>query len=344
MQVDIVLDPNTPPNTLGELGALAESFGLGAMWMANHVSARDPFMCFAEMARGTKSIRMGPIAVSPFELHPLKMANTLWTLNEFSDGRANIVVGGGGETMIAMHLKPTFESMHPKMVTGVRECIEFLKSTSPDRRLDFDGEVFQVSGYQPAWVRHDRPLLYVAATRPKMMRMAGEVADGLMTSDGTLPLIKQALPALKDGLAKSGRSLENFRFNNLYAWHVKSDKDAAVAEARRKLWVRGMLLPWYLEPFLSAAEIERVQSNMTSFMNAYFADSPEIDGVPEPLVDKLVENLTLTGSVAELGVLIEELQKMEALGVNEIALRIYDDPADAIRLIGERVAPALHVS
>ncbi len=341
MRVDIVLAPNTPPETLADLGALAESYDLGAMWMANHVSARDPFMCFVEMARGTRKIRMGPIAVSPFELHPLKMANTLWTLNEFSNGRANIVVGGGGETMIAMHLKPTFESMHPQMVQGVRECIEFLKASSPDRRLDFDGEVFQVSGYQPTWVKHDRPQLYVAATRPKMMRMAGEVADGLMTSDGTLPLIKEALPALKEGLAKSGRSLETFRFNNLYAWHVKQDKDDAIAEARRKLWVRGMLLPWYIEPFLSESESKLVQSNMTAFMNAYFVDVPEIDGVPDSLVNKLVENLTLTGSIAEIDTLIDELNKMKELGVNEIALRIYDEPAEAIRLIGERVAPAL---
>ena len=43
-------------------------------------------------------MRMGPVAISPFELHPLKMANQLLTLNEFAGGRANIVVGGGGGT------------------------------------------------------------------------------------------------------------------------------------------------------------------------------------------------------------------------------------------------------
>ena len=39
---------------------------------------------------------MGPVALSPFELHPLKMANALLTLNEISGGRANLVIGGGG--------------------------------------------------------------------------------------------------------------------------------------------------------------------------------------------------------------------------------------------------------
>jgi alkanesulfonate monooxygenase SsuD/methylene tetrahydromethanopterin reductase-like flavin-dependent oxidoreductase (luciferase family) len=45
-------------------------------------------------ARVTTSIKLGPVAVSPSELHPLKMANALLTLNEISGGRAYI---GGGE-------------------------------------------------------------------------------------------------------------------------------------------------------------------------------------------------------------------------------------------------------
>ena len=52
----------------------------------------------------------------------------------------------------------------------------------------------------------------------------------------------------------------------------------------------------------------------------------------------------MTGSIAEVTNLVAELKKMQALGLNEIALRIYDDPADAIRVIGEQVAPALKVA
>ena len=95
---------------------------------------------------------------------------------------------------------------------------------------------------------------------------------------------------------------------------------------------------------MSEQECELVQEKMASFMNAYIADVPDIEGVPQPVIDKLVANLTLTGSIAELDSLIAELKKMQALGLNEIALRIYDDPADAIRLIGEQFAPALKVA
>ena len=96
MQIDIVLEPNLTPKETGLLGALIEKWGLGTVWTANHPAARDPFMCFAGVAKATNHVHMGPVAISPYELHPLKMANSLLTLNELADGRAAIVVGGGG--------------------------------------------------------------------------------------------------------------------------------------------------------------------------------------------------------------------------------------------------------
>ena len=86
MRIDIILEPKASSDAFAELGALAESYGMGAVWTANHDSARDPFICFTQLARVSKKIRMGPIASSPFEYHPLKMANLLFALNEISHG------------------------------------------------------------------------------------------------------------------------------------------------------------------------------------------------------------------------------------------------------------------
>ena len=341
MQIDIVLEPNVPPHIFGELSALAEGQGLGTVWTANHPAARDPFMCFMGAAAATEKIRMGPVAVSPYELHPLKMANALLTLNEASDGRASIVVGGGGGTTIAMGLKADRQTMFPRMVKGVEECVDFLTAISPDNLLNFDGEIFDISNYRPTWAVQSPPLIYVAASRTKMLHMATRNAHGVMMSDVTLPRIDDAMETIRSGLRQHDREAETFRVSNLYAWHVKKDKDEARREARRKLWVRGMLFSWYIEPFLSEQECALVQEAMPAFINAYIADSPDIEGVPAALVDKLVDNLTLTGDYTDLDRLIEELARFKAAGVTECALRLYDDPHESIRLIGENVVPAL---
>lgn len=335
-----MLEPASADEFL-ELGQLAESYGFEAVWTANHLAARDPFMAFSVLARESEAIRMGPVAVSPFELHPLKMANQLFTLNEFSRGRANIVVGGGGGTTIAMHLKADRYVMHRRMVRGVRECVEFLHDASAAEPLTFDGELFKVDNYQPGWATDEAPVVYVGATKPQMLRMAARVADGVMFSDLTLGRLDETMQILSGALTDAGRDTGSFRINNLFSWHVKRDRQEAVAEARRKLWVRGMLEHWYISPALNERDCKFVAENMQAFVKAYLTDSPVIDGVPDELVDLLIDELTFTGDLTDVDALIERFWKFKEAGVNEMALRLYDDPAYSIKVLGETVGPEL---
>jgi hypothetical protein len=54
-----------------------------------------------------------------------------------------------------------------------------------------------------------------------------------------------------------------------------------------------------------------------------------------------VENLTFAGDHSAVDNAIEHLRAFEQAGLAEVALKVHDEPADAIRLIGERVVPAL---
>lgn len=340
MKIDIILEPDSPER-FAELGRLAEGCGIGAVWTANHMGARDPFMCFMPLAQSSESVRMGPVAVSPVELHPLKICNQLLTLNEYSDGRANIVIGGGGGTIIAMGLKPGRREMVPRMVGHVADCIGFLKLAARGERVDWDGDFFSVSGYEPNWVRHAPPLVYVGASKPQMLRMAARIADGVMMSDVPLQRIDEAVAALGGGLAAAGREPSAFRTSNLYSWHVKADRAEAMREARAKLFVRGMLEHWYISPFLEPHECELVEARFDAFAKAYASNSPEIEGVPDDIVERLVEHLTFTGDLNDVERLTEKLVGFRDAGLNEFGIRLYDRPEDAIRLLGERVIPAL---
>ncbi|MDH3977235.1 MAG: LLM class flavin-dependent oxidoreductase [Gammaproteobacteria bacterium] len=340
MRIHFILEPDSADRFL-ELGRLAESLGFEAMWTANHLSARDPFLSFSALARESTSIRMGPVAISPFELHPLKMANQLFALNEMCQGRAQIVVGGGGGTSIAMHLKSGRYVMHQNMVSAVKECVEFLKGVSSSTPLTFSGETFQVDNYFPTWASDEPPLIYVAATRPKMLRMATNMADGIMFSDLTLGRLEETMKIVNEGLTDNNRDKPSFRLNNLFSWHVKENLAEAKAEARRKLWVRGMLMDWYISPALDPDECQLVADHMPAFIKAYTTNSPEIDGVPDSLVDKLLDELTFTGDFNSVDALIEKFHRFKDAGINEMGIRLYDDPAASIRLISETIGPEL---
>jgi 5,10-methylenetetrahydromethanopterin reductase len=335
-----MFQPDSADN-LARQGLLAEQLGFEAVWVANMLSTRDPYLALSVLARKSQRIRIGPAAISPFEQHPLKIAGSLLALNEFARGRANIAVGGGGGTIIGMGLKPQRTSNHPRMVRGVRECVQFLRQAATGQPFDFQGELFRAHGFAPVWTVAPPPLIYIAANRPQMLRLAGEMADGVMLSDIALPFIEATMTRLGEGLARGTRRRESLRISNVIAWHVKADRDAAYAEARRNLWVRGIWERARIEPYLTAAECELVQKSLPAWQAAYTAGSDVIPGVPQKVVDTLADNLTLTGGPGDVERLTARLRRYRDAGIDEVALRLYDEPEDSLRLIAGQVMPAL---
>ena len=335
MRIDLILESKDPPGTIAELGRLAEDNGLGGIWVSSMLDARDPFQNFAELARTTSHVRMGPIAVSPFELHPLKMATSLLTLNEASSGRGQIVVGGGGGTMAAMGLNPE------RRVTAVRECLEILRLASTGDPINYDGALFTVHRYHPSWATSSPPALYAGANRTQMQHMAARYADGIMLSDKIIAQVKEA-HATADGVLKNaGRNRQTFRLTNFWAWHVKETREEAEREARIWLALRGVLRRRNHEYFMDKADMDIVDEMRPAFFEATRRRSPDIQGVPERIITALIENLTSCAAICELDKEIDRLLEFKKAGLTEIALRIYENPAATIRLLGERVVPAL---
>lgn len=335
MRIDLILEARSSPERIAELGRLAESHGLGAIWVSSMLDARDPFMGFMEAARTTGRIRMGPIAVSPFELHPLKMATSLLTLNEASGGRAQIVVGGGGGTMTAMAIEPA------RRVRAVREALEILRLAGRGRQLDYEGEIFKVRRCNPSWARSAPPLIYAGANRDGMQRMAARHADGIMLSDKIVPQVREARAVIDPALEAAGRDRDAFHLTNFWAWHVKESREEAEREARTWLALRGVLLRRNHHYFMDEADMDLVDAKRPAFFDALRRRSPDIDGVPDRVVRLLMDNLTSCAALADLDKEIERLRQFRQAGLTGIALRIYENPEATIRILGERVLPAL---
>lgn len=335
MRVDVILSPDCSPREVTELGLLAERHGIGAVWTSNYPSSRDPFIALCPLALASSTIRLGPLVITPYEQHPYKTAKALASLNELCGGRANILIGGPTGVNAAMGMGVT------RMVGRVRECAEILKAVRPDQALNYNGKIFQVWGYRPSWATDPSPLVYIGANKPQMLRMAAQVADNIMVGDPTPQVLTTAIATLDRELAAAGRQRQDLRVSALVSWHVKTNRQRAVAEARQQLALRGMLDPWYLRSFLSEDECSFVDGHREAFFAAYKKNTAVIDGVPDAITDKLVENLTCTGDESDIDRHIERLKQFRGIGLTEVALKLHADQAEAIRLIGERIVPAL---
>ena len=111
MDIDIVLDSHLPQDQLTELGLLAEQYGIRTVWNASYLDGRDPLTNMSELARRSSSIRVAPMALNAYEMHPFRIGMALLTLNEIAGGRVQTMIGGGGEVVMALGIP--FEKTSP---------------------------------------------------------------------------------------------------------------------------------------------------------------------------------------------------------------------------------------
>jgi len=336
MKIDIILGAGCSAAEVEELGKLADGYGLNTFWNQSFPSRREPLLMMAGLTKSTQRIRLGTLPVSPYEVHPLRLADSLLTFNEMCGGRASVLIGGLGHSVMRVTaLEPT------RRVTAVRDCVSILKGISPGDMLNYEGECYSLLNYQPEWAADGPPRVYVGSTGRQMLTMAAQVADGIMMSDVPLGKMEEVLGHIGRGLEATGRARGDLLLNNFFAWHIKKDRAASMREARRELIWRGLLQPWHTAPFLGDEDAAFVESKKDSFLQAFLNHNDVIDGVPDRIVEALVDNLTFAGGLDNIDRTAEHLRAFERAGLDEVALKVHDDPADAIRLIGEHLAPAL---
>jgi 5,10-methylenetetrahydromethanopterin reductase len=339
VDVDIILEPDLTPSRVAELGQAAERYGIRAVWTSNYFAHWDAFLSLVPLAQATTRLLLGPLAVSPFEMHPLKIANSLLSLNEMSGGRAVLAMGAGEGNLDAMDLRKP-----GRIVRAVREALEIVISAGTGGlRRGYQGEIFKVNfpcAY--GWVKASPPLVYGTAYRSQMMRMEARVADGVYIGCVPPEFIGPAMSPVREGAAQRDTSRGSLRVNAFWAWHIKQDRAEAYRESTRELpWRARKLDPELCALFLDPDEVQLVRDKYDAYVAAWFDRSGRPKGIPESISRRLCEGLTSTGGLEDLDREIERMRLFARAGLTEIALRLHDDPMDALTIIGERVLPAL---
>jgi hypothetical protein len=175
-----------------------------------------------------------------------------------------------------------------------------------------------------------------------MIASSAKYAQGIFVGDHLPAHVARINKVIKKEQASINREVTDFPLLNFWAWHVKEDQAEARAEAR--IWLAMRATPWpqfYHRDILPEDEMQLVWDNMRAINTAYYKRDPNITAVPRDILDRLVDQCASTSSISDLDHEIERIQSFKEAGLTDIALRLYDKPEDSIRLIGERVMPAL---
>ena len=187
-EISISCDGRDLPLGFHEKVAAGERGGAAAVWIANHLFQRDPITLAAMSLAQTKRMRATLMAMTPLTMHPVQAAMAAATLDELFPGRIVLCLGlGAPADLRSIGLR----AARPLRV--MREALELARALLAGEEVQVDGESFRVHGRRLATGMRPVPLV-LAASGPRMLELAGAVADGVLISAGaSVEFVKQSL-------------------------------------------------------------------------------------------------------------------------------------------------------
>ena len=152
-----------------------EEDGFDSFWTAQ-VSGTDALTVLALGGQRTSRIEMGTAVVPTFPRHPTVMAQQALTTQAATNGRLLLGIGLSHQPVVENRWGLRFETPAQHM----EEYITVLRSLVDTGKVDYDGSVFSVHS-EVQRVSTDPLTVCIAALAPRMLRIAGELAQGTIT-------------------------------------------------------------------------------------------------------------------------------------------------------------------
>jgi probable F420-dependent oxidoreductase len=265
---------------------LAESLGYEAVYVT-HIAGRDSLTVVTAYALATERIGVGTGVVPIYTRTPASMAQTAATIDELSGGRFRLGLG--------VSHRPVVEGWHgqsiDRPVAEMREYVSIvraiLRGEDPPAGEKWSTS-FHLLGLDP---RPELPI-YIAALSPGMLRLAGEIADGVMLWLCNPSYIRDVvIPEVTAGRERAGLALEGFDVVAAVPSAVSADRDGAYAAMRRDL------IPYFGLPFYRAM-IER--TGFGADIAAYDAAGGDLEKMQAAVSDAFLDELTAVGDEDEV--------------------------------------------
>jgi probable F420-dependent oxidoreductase len=191
--------------TLAEHAGLAregEGLGYTDAW-SSEVDGVDCFAPLAVVAMAS-GLRVGTAIANVFTRGPATLAVSAAGLAEIAPGRFCLGIGSGSQVIVETWNGGAFQ----RPATRVREAALFLRKALAGERVVFHGDTFRVDGFRLSRPPAQPVPIYVAALRPGMLRVAGEVGDGVILNWLSPEDVPRCVAVVREAAKAAGRDPE----------------------------------------------------------------------------------------------------------------------------------------
>jgi len=235
-----------------------------------------------------------------FPRSPMVTAEIAWELAEATDGCFRLGLGTQVRAHITRRYGSEFEHPGPRLKEYVLAMQAIFRAFRGDEPLAVDGEFYHLdllpAQWSPGPIDTPNPPIDVAAVNPWMLRMAGEVADGVHVHPLNHPtyLRDTVIPNLHEGASKAGRSAEDLEII-VPAFIVPVDDD----EARWRNFAR-MQVAFYGSTPNYAFIFEQLGFDGTTDRIRERQRARDLAGMAAEVSDELLDHFVVTGPRSEL--------------------------------------------
>jgi 5,10-methylenetetrahydromethanopterin reductase len=253
----------------------AELLEVRESFIAEDVGCRDAFQLAAVAAGPTSTIRLTIGVTNPYTRTPSALALSYLTLSELASGRARLGLGSSSREIIEGQLGITYGRPIEVLAQAIERIRAELLEAAAERTM---------------------PLL-LAAMGPRMLRLAGAVADSVLLNTGVGPkYLRWAVSEVRSAALEVRRNPADVGVAVWIPVYLGEDRVAALGRARR--WAAGMLsIPDQGELLLEKAGLNAsIAADVRRHYRAY-PHAGDIDRAALEVPHDVVTTLAVVGDV-----------------------------------------------
>jgi probable F420-dependent oxidoreductase len=326
MKFGITLKPDISVERIVALTRQAEQAGFGYGWIFDsHVLWKEPYPLLTLMANATRNMRLGPCVTNPAVRDMTVTASLFATLNLISGGRMELGIGRGDSSRRVLGKKPVTPAELERSVATFREL-------TAGREVQYDGQATRL-----AWATGSPPV-WIAGYGPKVLSMAGRIADGVILQFADPDLIAWCLGFVWQGAKEAGRDPKSIEI--MAAAPVWVSDDLALARQRVR-WFPA-LVSNHVVDLISRYKPEDLPPSLTSYVqerSGYdYQHHAEVGSDNASFVsDEVVDRFCLVGPVEAHR---QKLKKLAEVGVTQFNIYLMcGDEEETLKVYQRDVVP-----
>ena len=240
MRMGVTLQSVDPPERFEEMVGLISGLGYDDLWLTDSsLHARNPYVYLALASRLAPALRLGTAVTNPRSRHPAIVAVNAATLEAVAPGRTVLGIGAGDRPLRALGLRPA-------RLAELREAIAAIRRLLTGEHVTMEGEDFRLDGAHLRFAAPGEIPVYISASGPKTLELAGEIAEGVILLSGLFSAgVRYALSHIDAGAAKAGRPRPKVVVFGYGA--IDEDEERAIAAARSIAAWFPQTAPYYCE-------------------------------------------------------------------------------------------------